>query len=138
MNLLDYNLLKGMLKNIQDWNIRQCRMKINEFVMSFEKNMNVLLSLTNFFEEKSLFEIAKIKAKVLELLGNDKVNPTVKFEMINKSLNQITDIINGIFGEINGKVGDYEKISQGKIARYRQYFYENFKKFFDRTNSERK
>ena len=106
--------------------------------MSFEKNMNVLLSLTNFFEEKSLFEIAKIKAKVLELLGNDKANPTVKFEMINKSLHQITEIINGIFREINGKVGDYEKISQGKIARYRQYFYENFKKFFDRTNSERK
>lgn len=127
-----------MLKNIQEWNVRQCRMKINEFVMSFERNMNVLLSLTNFFEEKSLFEIAKIKAKVLELLGNDKVNPSVKFEMISKSLVSLTEIINSIFKEIDGKVGEYERLSQRKIARYREYFYENFKKFFDKTKDEKK
>ena len=122
-----------MLRNIQQWNVRQCRMKINEFVITFEKNMNTLLSLTNFFEEKSLFEIAKIKSKVLDLLNNDKVESNVKFDIINKNLHDLTDIINDIFIKVNDKIRDYEAVSQGKIQRYREYFYENFKKFFDKT-----
>ena len=123
-----------MLKNIQQWNIRQCRMKINEFVMTFEKNMNILLSLTNFFEEKSFFEIAKIKSKVLDLLNNDKVESNLKFDIINKNLHDLTTIINDIFLKISEKIRDYEKVSQEKIERYRNYFFENFKKFFDKAS----
>ena len=123
-----------MLNNIKEWNIRQCRMKINEFVMNFEKNMNVLLSLTHFFEEKSLFEIAKIKSKVLELIANDKVDPNVKFDIINKSLKDLTEIIQGIFAKIHEKVSDYENLSKSKIVRYKAYFNQNFKKFFDNAN----
>jgi F0F1-type ATP synthase gamma subunit len=108
-------------------------MKINEFVMSFEKNMNVLLSLTHFFEEKSLFEVAKIKAKVLELLNNDKVDPNVKFDIINKNLRDLTEIILNIFKNIGDKVSEYETVSQGKIARYKHYFFQNFRKFFENT-----
>ena len=109
-------------------------MKINEFVMNFEKNMNVLLSLTHFFEEKSLFEIAKIKSKVLELIANDKVDPNVKFDIINKSLKDLTEIIQGIFAKIHEKVSDYENLSKSKIVRYKAYFNQNFKKFFDNAN----
>ena len=123
-----------MLKNIQQWNIRQCRMKINEFVMTFEKNMNILLSLTNFFEEKSFFEIAKIKSKVLDLLNNDKVESNLKFDIINNNLHDLTTIINDIFLKISEKIRDYEKVSQEKIERYRNYFFENFKKFFDKAS----
>src|SRR5689334_9286170 len=122
-----------MLKTIQDWNIRECRMKVNEFVMSFEKNMNVLLSLTNFYKEQSLFEVVKIKAKVLDLLSNDKINPNVKFEIISKSLQQLSEIINGIFESIKSKVDNYEGLSNGKIKRYKNYFKENYKKFFAKT-----
>jgi len=129
----DYNVLKGMLKNIQEWNVRECRMKINEFVMTFERNMNVLLSLTNLYKEQSLFEVAKIKAKVLDLLGNDKVDPDVKFDIISKNLQNLTEIIENIFKSVKSKVDDYEQLSQGKIKRYQDYFYGNFKKFFDST-----
>ena len=63
-----------------------------------------------------------------------RCNQIWKFDIINKNLHDLTTIINDIFLKISEKIRDYEKVSQEKIERYRNYFFENFKKFFDKAS----
>ena len=124
-----YNDLTKSINQLSIFNQRNSQRKINEFILSFEENMNVLISLANLSEQKSLFEVEKIKDKVLDLLNIENIDPKIKFDIITQKLEHLTKLLNNIFSNIKGKVKDYEKLAESKIVRAKESFYDNYKKF---------
>jgi len=91
--------------------------------------MNVLISLANLSEQKSLFEVEKIKDKILDLINIENIDPQIKFEIVSEKLVNLTNLLNEIFNNINNKIKDYEQVSEAKIQRAKESFYDNYKKF---------
>jgi len=91
--------------------------------------MNVLLSIANLSEQKSLFEVEKIKDKLLDLLNIENIDPKVKFNIIEEKLSHLTTLLSDIFYNINTKIAEYEKVAESKIVRAKETFNENYKRF---------
>lgn len=125
----DFFSLKEKLSFLQATNERLCRMRINEFVMSFEENIQVIMSLANFYEQKSIFEIEKEKNSILEIVNSDNIDSYMKLNIISNKLDNMRDLISKIFDEIISKIKNYEELSEKKIARAKNSFYLNIKKF---------
>lgn len=104
-------------------------MKINQFVISFEQNMQVLLSMTNLFEQKTIFEIEKQKNNIIDLLSSESIDVNTKLTMISKKLEELTSLVRNTFLSMKTKIKDYEDISNKKIGRSRNAFLLNLKKF---------
>ncbi len=125
----DFMTLREKLATMQKTNERACRMKINEFVVGFEESMQVIISLANFYEQKTLFEIEKERNSILEIINSDSIDSNTKLNIVIKKLDDLREIIMKTFEEIIQKIKNYEDISTKKIARAKNSFYLNIKKF---------
>jgi hypothetical protein len=125
----DFNSIREILSNLQSNNERECRHRINEFVVNFEQNMQVLLSLANLFEQKTIFEIEKQRNSILQLVTSETIQPATKLELISKKLEDMNSMIVNTFETIVSKIKNYEEISSKKITRARNSFMIKLKKF---------
>ncbi len=125
----DFNSIREILSNLQSNNERECRHRINEFVVGFEENMQVLLSLANLFEQKTIFEIEKQRNSILQLIKSETIQPNTKLELISKKLEDMNAVIVNTFETIVSKIKNYEEISSKKITRSRSSFMIKLKKF---------
>jgi hypothetical protein len=91
--------------------------------------MQVLLSLANLFEQKTIFEIEKQRNSILQLVTSETIQPSTKLELISKKLEDMNSVIVNTFGTIVSKIKNYEEISSKKIARARSSFMIKLKKF---------
>lgn len=127
----DFHSIREILSNLQQVNERECRMKINEFMVNFEQNMQVLLSLTNLIEQKTIFEIEKKRNAILQLINAENVEPNSKFEIISQKLEELYKMVRQAFESIKSKITNYEDISEKKIARAKNSFMIKIKKFLN-------
>jgi hypothetical protein len=118
------------LKNFRKNSEREYRIHINNFIAEFEQNMNVLLSLTNLFEEKTIYEIDKEKVSILELLDTEKIDSRVKLDAINSKMKFLRETISEAFSKIKSNIESYENISSNKIKRAQKDFMTKNDKFF--------
>jgi methionine synthase II (cobalamin-independent) len=125
----NFNQLREALLNLGELNERECRARINSFVIDFEQNMQVLMSLTNLFEQKNIFTIEKERNSIFELLNTENINSSVKLSILNEKLTYLTSIIAETFTSIRAKIKDFEDISNKKIMRAKNAFMLNIKKF---------
>ncbi len=125
----DFNSIREILSNLQANNERECRLRINEFVVGFEQNMQVLMSLANLFEQKTIFEIEKKRNSILQLIGSETIKPGTKLELVTKKFEDLTSMIAKTFETIENKIKSYEDISSKKITRARNSFMIKIKKF---------
>ncbi len=91
--------------------------------------MNVLISLANLSEQKSLFEVEKIKDKLLDLMNIENIDPGVKFNIVIEKLSRLTDLMSGIFNNMESKITDYEKLAEKRVLRAKDNFFETYKRF---------
>ena len=89
----------------------------------------MLLSLSNLFEQRTVFEIEKIKNGIIDVLSTDNIDPGVKSKEVFERLNELNKLIESTFSGIKNKVKEYESISNQKIERTKNFFYNNLKKF---------
>ncbi len=127
----EFMSLREKLNFLQLNNERACRKKINEFIVSFEENMQVITSLANFYEQKTVFEIEKQRNSILEILNSDNLEPSTKLDVVNRKLDDLRQIILSTFEDILEKIKKYENISTKKITRAKKSFYLNIKKFLN-------
>jgi hypothetical protein len=125
----DFNSIRDLLANMQKVNERECKMKINEFVVGFEQNMQVLLSLANLFEQKTIFEIEKKRNSILELISSETIDVNIKLKIVTQKLDELTNVISQTMESIKNKIKGYEDLSIKKIARARNSFLIKIKKF---------
>jgi len=118
----DFYKVKESLMNFNRNHERKFRIQINEFMTEFEQNMQILMSLTNLFEQKTLFEIEKQKNSILELLDSQNVDPKFKSTVANNKIQSLQTLIQDAFKNIKNKVENYENLSNQKIQRAQNYF----------------
>jgi len=121
--------LSDILKEIGKINERECRLKINQFTIDFQKNMELLYSLSNFFEQKTIYEIEKTRGGILDILNFDEGDPKTKLNLIREKIDSITNMIKDIFKNIKNKIEQYEDISKKKILRMKNSYRIYLKKF---------
>jgi len=127
----DFNTIRELLSNFQKMNERECKMRINEFVVGFEQNMQVLMSLANLFEQKTIFEIEKQRNSIMQILNSETIEPVTKLEVVEQKLEKLTEMIYETFEGIKDKVKAYEDISDKKIKRAKNSFLIKIKKFLE-------
>jgi hypothetical protein len=93
--------------------------------------MELLYSLSNFFEQKTIYEIEKTKNGILDLLNFDDGDPKSKLDFVLEKINSITEMISGIFGNIKNKINEYEETSVKKILRMKNSYKIYLKKFLE-------
>lgn len=121
--------MSDILKEIGKINERECRLKINQFTIDFQKNMELLYSLSNFFEQKTIYEIEKTRGGILDILNFDEGDPKTKLNLIREKIDSITNMIKDIFKNIKNKIEQYEDISKKKILRMKNSYRIYLKKF---------
>ena len=104
-------------------------MKINEFIINFEQNIQMLLSLSNLFEHRTIFEIEKIKNGIIDVLSTENIDSKVKSKEVFDRLDELNNLIESTFNGIKNKVKEYESVSNQKIERTKNFFYNNLRKF---------
>jgi len=104
-------------------------LKINEFIISFEQNIQMLLSLSNLFEQRTIFEIEKIKNRIIDVLSTENIDSKVKSKEVFDRLDELNSLIESTFNGIKNKVKEYESVSNLKIERTKNFFYNNLRKF---------
>jgi hypothetical protein len=125
----NFNSIREIMNNMQRVNERECRMKINEFIVNFEQNMQVLLSLANLFEQKTIFEIEKKRNSILQLITQDNLDPNARLQVATEKLEELHLMIKNTFESVKSKIQAYEDISDKKISRARGSFMVKIKKF---------
>jgi hypothetical protein len=125
----NFENIKEILQNFRVMNERECRLRINKFIIDFEQNMQVLMSLTNLFEQKTTFEIEKQRNVIIEILNSSGINPKIKLQLLNEKIEEMTQMIKQTFENIKEKISNYEGISDKKILRAKNSFLINLKKF---------
>ena len=110
---------------------RNLRIELNEFMINFEQNMQTLLSLTNLFEQKTVYEIEKEKNSIIELLNSENVDSKSKLSLANNKLTYLRNIISEAFDKIKNKVDSYENLSNQKIQRAKNSFLIKHSKFLN-------
>ena len=118
-----------MLKEITKLNERECRMKINQFTIDFQKNMEVLYSLSNFFEQKTFYDIEKTRNGIIDILNYEQGDPKTKLGLIMDKIEAMIRLINSIFSNIKKRIENYEEISFKKILRMKNSYKIYLKKF---------
>lgn len=106
-------------------------MKINQFTIDFQKNMELLLSLSNFFEQKTIYEIERTRNSIMDVLNFVEGDPKVKLGLIKDKIKKISSIVNEIFDKIREKVNEYEELSFKKILRMKNSYKIYLKKFLE-------
>ena len=91
--------------------------------------MELLYSLSNFFEQKTIYEIEKTRNGILEILNFDDGDPKAKLQLIREKISSITNLISEIFGNIKMKINYYEENSFKKILRMKNSYKIYLKKF---------
>jgi hypothetical protein len=117
------------LDDFQKNSERECKMKINKFIIDFEKNIQVLLSLSNLFEQKTMFEIEILQSSIIEILNTENIKVQVKAKIVSDKMNEMNKLIEDNFSKIKNKLNEYENLSDQKIQRTKSYFYNSLKKF---------
>jgi DNA repair exonuclease SbcCD nuclease subunit len=117
-----------LLDNFQKTNEREMKKRLNEFIVDFEGNMEVLQSMTSLFEERTAVEIEKNKNSILELL-NTNISTKTKSDLIMEKLKTMNTIITNSFTNLKEKLRNYENLSNQKIAKTRSFFEEKLQKF---------
>jgi len=125
----NFNSITENLKNKQKVNEREFRMQINDFIIGFEQNMQVLLSLANLFEQRTIFEIEKKRNSILKLVSSINLDPYARLQLAKTKLDEMTNMIKSEFESVKNKIEDYQKISDQKIFRSQNSFFEKIKKF---------
>lgn len=120
-----------MLKEVRNLNERECRMRINQFTIDFQKNMNLLSSLSNFLEQKTIYEIERTKNKILDILSFDDGDPKSKLNLAIEKIDAIIKMISEIFGNIKNKINEYEDTSIRKILRMKSSYKIYLRKFLE-------
>ena len=118
-----------MLKEITKLNERECRMKINQFTIDFQKNMEVLYSLSNFFEQKTFYDIEKTRNGIIDILNYEQGDSKTKLGLIMDKIEAMIRLINSIFSNIKKRIENYEEISFKKILRMKNSYKIYLKKF---------
>ncbi len=108
---------------------RECKLKINQYMIDFEKNIQVLLSLSNLIEQKTIFEVQKMQNSILEILNTENIKADIKSKLVNDKIELLNKLIDESYAKIKNKISEYEKLSNQKIQRTKSYFYNNLKKF---------
>ena len=93
--------------------------------------MELLSSLSNFFEQKTIYEIEKTKNGVLDILNFDNGDPRSKLNLVIEKIDAIIKMISDIFGNINSKINDYEETSVKKILRMKSSYKIYLRKFLE-------
>ncbi len=130
-NEKDIRNLKEELNQLKRISERKFRMEINEFMSDFEQNMQILLSLTSLFEQKTVYDIEKQKNSIIELLNSENVNPQVKMSVVNNKIESVKNMISDAFAKIRNKIENYEFLSNQKIERAQKSFLTRNNKFLD-------
>lgn len=112
-------------------NERECRLRINQFTIDFQKNMELLYSLSNFFEQKTIFEIEKTRNGILDILSFDDGEPKAKLNLVLDKINNIIRLISEIFGNIKNRINEYEETSIKKILRMKNSYKIYLRKFLE-------
>lgn len=118
-----------MLKEISKLNERECRMKINQFTMDFQKNMEVLFSLSNFFEQKTFYDIEKTRNGIIDILNYEQGDPKMKLGLIMDKIEAMIKLINMIFMNIRNRIINFEEMNYQKILRMKNSYKVYLKKF---------
>jgi hypothetical protein len=120
-----------MLKEINKLNERECRMKINQFTIEFQKNMEVLYSLSNFFEQKTFYEIEKTRNGIIDTLNYEQGDSRTKMGLIMDKIQAMMNLINEIFSNIKKRIESFEMINNQKILRMKNSYKIYLKKFLE-------
>lgn len=127
----NFNEIKNKLGELLTKNERECNKRINEFVVDFEENIQVLLSLANLIEEKTIFEIEKLKNTIMLTLKSETLDPKIKLEIIGEKMNSLSEIIQETFESMVDKIKAYQDMSDKKIGRAKDSFLIKIKKFLN-------
>lgn len=93
--------------------------------------MDLLYSLSNFFEQKTIYEIEKTKNGILDILNFDDGDPRSKLNLAIDKINAIITMITEIFGNIKAKINEYEDTSVRKILRMKNSYKIYLRKFLE-------
>lgn len=93
--------------------------------------MELLSSLSNFFEQKTIYEIEKTKNGVLDILNFDNGDPRSKLNSVIEKIDAIIKMISDIFGNIKSKINEYEETSVKKIIRMKSSYKIYLRKFLE-------
>lgn len=125
----DLRNVKEELNKLKRISERKFRMNINELMNEFEQSIQTLLSLSNLFEQKTVYEIEKQKNSIIELLNNDNVDPQAKMSVVEKRLQILKNSITNSFTMIRKNIENYETQSDKKIKNAQTSFLSRNNKF---------
>lgn len=112
-------------------NERECRMKINQFTIDFQKNMEILYSLSNFFEQKTFYDIEKTRNGIIDILNYEQGNPQMKLKLIMDKIDAMVRLIISIFSNLKLRIENFEEINYNKILRMKNSYKIYLKKFLE-------
>ena len=118
-----------MLQEMSKLNERECRMKINQFTIDFQKNMEILFSLSNFFEQKTFYDIEKTRNGIVDILNYEQGDPRKKLGLIMDKIDGMIRLIQSIFSNIKSRIENFEEINYNKILRMKNSYKIYLKKF---------
>ena len=72
-------------------------MKINQFTIDMRKNMELLISLSDVFEQKTIYEIEKTRISIMDILSFQDGDPKTKMNMVKEKIETITNLIKDNF-----------------------------------------
>jgi hypothetical protein len=93
--------------------------------------MDLLYSISNFFEQKTIYEIEKSRNSILEILNFDEGDTRTKLKLISEKINSIIVMISEIFGNLKKKINEFEDNSVKRILRMKNSYKIFLKKFLN-------
>jgi hypothetical protein len=125
---LDIKSFNNKLADFRLSNERRYQKELNTFIIEFQSNVQHLQAVSSLFEQKTVFEIEKLKNSILEVLNTD-VTTKVKKEVIFQKLKEMNELLTGSFKSIRENINNYEQISDNRIKRTQSDFENNLDKF---------
>jgi hypothetical protein len=107
---------------------RQTRKELNQSIIEFQEEIQTIQSLSVVFEERTLFEIEKLKNSIFEVLGSN-IKTRSKNEIIQQKIKEMNSFINNSFEDIKAKINSYETLSLKKIEKSQKSYENNLEKF---------